>query len=110
MLASEINVGPEINKEAYDPAQCDPGGTSDQAHGAGFGEEQAAHVRIARAESLHDSDFAPAFEDGHHQRIYYADRSHRQGQTSEDREKPVEHGKELAHTAGRVDNRESTEP
>ncbi len=109
MLALEINVHCEIDEASERPTERDSDGTADEAHGAGFGEEEAAHVSITGAEGLHDSDFAPAFEDGHYQRIHDADGSNGQGQTSEDREEPVEHGKELAHAAGRIDDGKSAE-
>src|SRR5580658_6353994 len=109
MLALEINVRAEINQPSDCPPQPDAECTAKQAHGARLGKEQAPHVKITGTESLHDSDFAPAFEDGHHQCIDDADRSHCQCEATEYRKEDVEHGKELAHIAGCVDNRKSAE-
>src|ERR1035438_2028378 len=109
MLAFEINVGSEIDKASDRPTERHSDGTADETHGACFGEEKPAHVSVAGAEGLHDSDFPPAFEDGHYQRIYNAAGSNRQRQAAEDREEPVEHGEELAHAAGRLDQGKSAE-
>src|SRR5450631_317089 len=109
MLAFEINVHAEVDKASDRPTESNSDCTSDQTHSASFGEEKAAHVSVARTNCLHDSDFAPKLEDGHHQCIHDADRSNGQGKAAEDREEPVEHGKKLAHAAGRIDNGKSAE-
>src|ERR1019366_3344136 len=109
MLALEINVGSEIDETPDGPAKRDSDRTAYEPHGTGFGEEEPAHVGITGSDGLHDSDFTPAFENSHHQRIHDADGSNGQGQAAEDREEPVEHGKELAHAAGRIDEGKSAE-
>src|SRR5208282_4903957 len=109
MLTFEINVSSEIDKASDHPTERDANRTANQTHGARFGEEEAAHVSVTGTHGLHDSDFAPAFEDGHHQRIHDADGSNGQSQTTEDGEEHVEHRKELAHTAGGIDDGKSAE-
>src|ERR1035438_10149544 len=109
MLAFEINVRAEIDKTSYRPTKRDSDYTAYQPHGTGFGEEKRAHISVARAEALHDSDFTSAFEDGHYQRIHDGSGSNGQGQAAEDREEPVEHGKELAHAAGGINDGKSAE-
>src|SRR5579863_4233580 len=109
MLACQVDVCPEIDEPPDHPTERDSDRTANQTHGAGLSEEKATHIRVAGPEGLHDSNFAPAFKDGHHQGIHDTDGGHGEGEASEDRKKPVEHGKELAHTASRVDDRESAE-
>src|SRR5271154_5874004 len=102
MLALEIDVRTKIDNAPDRPTESDSDRAADKAHGAGFGEEEAAHISITGAEGLHDSNFAAAFEDVHHQRVHDADGSYGQCKASEDRKERVEHGKKLAHTAGRI--------
>ena len=83
--------------------------TSEEAHGAGFGEEQTLHVAIAGANRLHYANFAPAFQHRHHQRIDDGQRCHGQRQRAKYAEEEIEHGEEAAQALRGVEHREGTE-
>src|SRR5215472_4444125 len=74
----EIDVRPEINSVADQPADADTKNASKRSHRASFHEEKSANVTVGSTQGFEDSDFASAFQDGHHQSVHYSERGHHQ--------------------------------
>ena len=108
-MPGKIYIGSKINDAANHPAKRNPGNAANHAHSARFREEKPAYVNIARAQGLHDSDFASPFKNCHYQRIHDTDGSNGEREAAEDSQEDVENGKELAHIAGLIDERKCVE-
>src|SRR5205085_12320523 len=90
LLAEQPGIGAGVDEAADAPAQQHTESAAQHAHGAGFGEEQAAHIVVAGAQRFHDADFAPTLQYRHHQRVDNPQRRHGERQRAEDAEKNIE--------------------
>ncbi len=108
-LALQINVGAKVDDMADGPAQRHAHDAAQHSHGSGLGEEELLDVAITGADGFHDSNFAAALQNGHHQRIHNANRSHGQRQAAKNSQKQIEHGKELPQAAGGIQNGKGVE-
>src|SRR6202011_4295704 len=67
--ALQIHVGTEVNNSSDGPAQRDAHESAEHAHHASLRKEQSFDIAVTGADGFHDSDFAAALENCHHQRI-----------------------------------------
>src|SRR6185437_10345513 len=102
-----INIGAEIDRMADQPADEYAENSAEQAHRARLDKKQSANVAVRRAERLEHANFTAAFEDGHHQRVDDAERSHHQREAAENAEKKIEHREYQAQIAAGVEQRKS---
>ena len=86
-MALQINVGAKRDGTAEQPTESHAKNSAEKAHNTGFHKEKSLHIRISRAQSLQNADFAASFENRHHQRVHDAERGDRQSQAAEDSQK-----------------------
>src|ERR1035437_1262144 len=105
LLPVHVNVAPGVYDLSDHPTQDDSHHSADDAHGAGFCEEQLLHIQVPRSQRLENADFAPSLEDSHYECVDDAERCHCQRQAAKDAEKEVEDSEKYLQIARGINQR-----
>src|SRR5215831_16577363 len=105
----EVNFGRKIEYSANQPPKAYAEKASDQPHYPGFDEEKLLDVAVRGTERFEDANFAPAFKDGHDQRINDTEGGDCKGEAAEDQEQKVQHAEKCEKAFGNIKKRKSAE-